>query len=55
METEEKNSLVDKYFHKGVKISIINPFFKIGVSGSRMVRVDDPRDIKFLEDNSEKV
>eukprot|EP00392_Amoebophrya_sp_AT5.2_P004697 g4705.t1 len=41
----EKMEVAARKFGEGCEVSIANPFYKVALDGSRMVRVDDPRDI----------
>ncbi|CAD7945676.1 unnamed protein product [Amoebophrya sp. A120] len=40
--------MVEQRFAVGTKLQIANPFYKIGAGGARAIRVDDPREVKFL-------
>ena len=44
----QRLSEAEKRLHPGVKIAIIEPFFKLRADGTHGVRVDDPRDVRLL-------
>ena len=44
----EKSRLGRERFPKGTQIAIANPYYKVAIGSNRVVRVDDPLDIKFI-------
>jgi hypothetical protein len=44
----EKIKLADLKLGRGTRVRISNPYYKMSLSGSRMVRIDDPRDVMLL-------
>jgi hypothetical protein len=39
--------VANKIVPKGTKLIIVEPFFKMGMDGTQVIRVDDPYDVIF--------
>ena len=36
-------------YQRGWWVQVLEPYFKVGLDGSRFVRIDDPSDVKIIQ------
>ena len=54
LERRAKLAAAKAYLKEGTVIALLDPFYKTANDGSRMIRVDDPSDVVFMDDMEKK-